>query len=313
MIKVKKLMKDLNLACIAGEGGLNNKVEVSNYTRPGLEFAGYFEFSEAGRIFLLGSKENSFLKTLNPELGYMRFKQTLEVKPPCIICSKNVELPDYAIELGNKYNVPILKSDSRTVMMSAKLYNYLQEALAPVQTVHGVLLDINGMGTLIVGKSGIGKSETALELVKRGHQLVSDDRVDIIEKEPGLIIGKAPKVLERYSELRGIGIIDVQAMYGAGAFRDSKKIRLVVELENWDDNKYYDRLGLERETITFFNTKLTKVVIPILPGRNLALLIEAAALNEKLKYMGLDSAKEFTSKINKLAERGSDDDEDDII
>ena len=307
MISVKKLVSDCELSVLAGEKGLVRKIVDANVTRPGLEFAGFFEFFEPKRILLMGSKEASFLRTIDEEIAMTRISKIFEMNPPCLICSLNVEVPSFLIELGNKYDLPILKSELRTTAISSKLYNYLQEKLAPVQTVHGVLMDINGMGTLIMGKSGIGKSETAMELIKRGHQLISDDRVDMIEKEPGNVVGKAPKVLSHYIELRGIGIVDVVNLFGAGAFRESKRVRLVVELENWEAGKYYDRLGIETQTMRFFNTDIHKVVIPVLPGRNLALLVESAALNEKLKYFGINSALEFTNSINKLAEEGKED------
>ncbi len=307
MISVKRLVSDCELSVLAGEKGLVRKIVDANVTRPGLEFAGFFEFFEPKRILLMGSKEASFLRTIDEDIAKTRISKIFEMNPPCLICSLNVEVPSFLIELGNKYDLPILKSELRTTAISSKLYNYLQEKLAPVQTVHGVLMDINGMGTLIMGKSGIGKSETAMELIKRGHQLISDDRVDMIEKEPGNVVGKAPKVLSHYIELRGIGIVDVVNLFGAGAFRESKRVRLVVELENWEAGKYYDRLGIETQTMRFFNTDIHKVVIPVLPGRNLALLVESAALNEKLKYFGINSALEFTNSINKLAEEGKED------
>jgi len=309
MISVKKLVHDVDLTVVAGKNGLNRKIIDANVTRPGLEFAGFFDFFEPKRILLMGSKEASFLKTVDVKSSCDRIAKIFEKNPPCLICSLNVDIPEYLIDLGNEYDMPILKTDLRTTAISSRLYNYLQEKLAPVQTVHGVLMDINGMGTLIMGKSGIGKSETAMELIKRGHQLISDDRVDIFEKEPGSIIGKAPKVLAHYIELRGIGIVDVVNLFGAGAFRESKKIRLVVELENWEDGKYYDRLGIDTQTMRFFNTDIHKVIIPVLPGRNLALLVESAALNEKLKYFGINSALNFTNEINKLAETGGEDDD----
>ncbi len=305
-MNVKKLVNDINLKVVAGENGLTRKIVDANVTRPGLELAGFFDFFEPKRIMLMGSKESSFLKTVSREDSVARISKIFEMNPPCLICSLNVEVPDFLIELGNKYNVPILKSELRTTAISSNLYNYLQEKLAPIQTIHGVLMDINGMGTLIMGKSGIGKSETAMELIKRGHQLISDDRVDVFEKEPGNLIGRAPRVLQHYIELRGIGIVDVVHLFGAGAFRESKKIRLVVELENWEEGKYYDRLGIENETIRIFNTDVHKVVVPVLPGRNLALLVESAALNEKLKVFGINSALEFTNNINKLAESGKE-------
>ena len=307
-IKVKKLVKDLNLELVAGQDGKDNTIADQNVERPGLEFAGFYDFFQAGRVFLIGSKEISFLNKLDLEVAKTRVKYIFRKQPPCIICSVNVQIPNYFVELGNEYTTPVLKSNLRTTAISSKLYNYLQATLAERQTIHGVLMDINGMGTLIMGKSGIGKSETALELIRRGHQLISDDRVDIYEEEPGSLIGTAPKILERYIEIRGIGIVDVVRLFGAGAFRESKKIKLVVELEKWEDGKYYDRLGLETQTTKYFNTEIPKVVIPVLAGRNTALLVESAALNEKLKYFGINSAREFTESVNALA-RGQGEDE----
>lgn len=307
-LKIKKLVKDLNMTVLAGEEGFSREMTEPNVQRPGLEFAGFYDFFQPERALLIGSKEISFLLKLDEEIAKSRIKYIFHQAPPCIICSTNVVLPDYFIEYGNEFKIPVLKSDLRTTAISSKLYTYLQESLAERQTIHGVLMDINGMGTLIIGKSGIGKSETALELVKRGHQLVSDDRVDVYEKEPGSLIGQAPKILERYIEIRGIGIVDIVRLFGAGAFRESKKIRLVVELEKWEEGKYYDRLGIETQTTKYFNSEIPKVVIPVLPGRNTALLVESAALNEKLKYFGINSAKEFTSAVNSLA-RGEEEDE----
>lgn len=306
-LKIKRLVKDLNLTVLSGVEGFNRDLVDQNVQRPGLEFAGFYDFFEPNRALLIGSKELSFLLKLDETIAKERIHYIFQKNPPCIICSTNVNLPEYFIELGNKYQIPVLKSDLRTTALSAKLYNYLQEYLAPRQTVHGVLMDINGMGTLIMGKSGIGKSETALELIKRGHQLISDDRVDVFEKEPGSLIGQAPKILERFIEIRGIGIVDVVRLFGAGAFREIKKIRLVVELEKWEQDKYYDRLGIETPTIKFFNTEIPHVIIPVLPGRNTALLVESAALNEKLKYFGINSAKEFTEAVNRLASQEGED------
>lgn len=304
--KLKKLISDLNLTVLAGKEGIDVLLEDENVTRPGMELAGFFDFYEPKRVILMGSKESCFLKTLPIEVAKARVKYLFMQKPPCIVVSKNVELPDYFLELANMYKTCVCKSELRTTPLNSKIYSYLQAHLAPRQTIHGVLMDINGMGTLILGKSGIGKSETALELIKRGHQLISDDRVDIYEREAGYIIGTVPEVLERYIEIRGIGIVDVVKMYGAAAFRKSKRIQLVVELENWEAGKYYDRLGLTNNTIRYFNSDIVHVVIPVLPGRNLALLVESAAMNEKLKMFGYNAALEFTNNVNNLAKRGED-------
>jgi HPr kinase/phosphorylase len=232
-------------------------------------------------------------------------------RPPGVIFSVNVDIEDFFIELGNKYQVAILRSQSRTTPLSGMLYQYLHSKLAPRTSMHGVLLDIHGLGTLITGKSGIGKSETALELIKRGHILISDDRVDIFEAAPGVLIGSAPKVLEKYIEVRGIGIVDVVQMFGAGAYRENKKVRLVVELEHWKKGKQYDRLGIDTETIKIFNTEIAKITIPILPGRNVATLVESAAMNQKLKYLGYNAALELTQAVSLRAAGKRKDDEDD--
>lgn len=306
-VKVEKLFDKFNLKLLGGDKGLSNLITTEKVARPGLEFAGFFDYYDDTRIVLIGSKEYSFLNRLPEELQSMRVKYVFSKHPPCILTSTRVDVPDYFIRFANEYNVPLLHSDKRTNALSSKLYDFLRNNLAERISVHGVLMDIYGMGTLIIGKSGIGKSETALELIKRGHSLISDDRVDIYEKETGLLIGEAPEILQRYIEIRGIGIVDVVQMFGIGSFRENKKIRLVVELETWEKDKYYDRLGLDTIYAKYFDTEIVKVVIPVLPGRNVALLVESAAKNEKLKYFGIDAAKSFTNNVNKLTRRGSKD------
>ena len=304
MILVSDLAKDNNLKLIAGEKGLNEEINDENIQRPGLEFAGFFEYFEGGRLVLIGSKDFDFLSSLDEKIQRKNVEKIFSLKPRCLVFTKNVKVSDLFIELANKYNVCVFKSNLGTTQTSSKLFIYLQDHLAERLSVHRTLMDINGMGTLIIGKSGIGKSETALDLIKRGHQLIADDLVEIIEHEPGNLIGSAPEILKRYMEIRGIGIVDVVNMFGAAAYRDRKSIRLVVELENWDDSKYYDRLGLDDEKIKYFNTEITKVTIPVLAGRSVSLLVESAAMNEKLKLMGHFAAKEFIEKVDEKASKG---------
>lgn len=300
-IKIKRIMDDNDLVCLAGEKGLERECELSQITRPGVELAGFFDFYEPLRIILMGSKETTFFKQLPKDSQEERIEKLFSYNPPAFVFSSLVDVPECFINLGNKYNISILKhNELRTTPLSSKLYGYLQEKLAPRLSIHGVLLDINGMGTLITGKSGIGKSEIALELVKRGHQLISDDRVEIFQKDVGILIGTAPKILERYMEIRGIGVVDVVHMFGAGAYRDTKKIRLVVELEQWEEGKFYDRIGLENMKVKFFDTEVSKIILPVSPGRNVATLVEAAAMNEKLKFMGVNSAVEFSDAVKKM-------------
>jgi HPr kinase/phosphorylase len=306
-ITIKQLVDAMGLEIRAGENGLNNVIVEEEIRFPWLEFAGIFDYFEPKKINLISSKEALYLNELGLELAKKRVEEFLERQPSGIVFSRNVEIPDYFIELGNKYNIPILKSSLRTTSLNSRMFSFICSKLAPRESVHGVLLDINGMGTLIIGKSGIGKSETALELVKRGHQLIADDVVEIYEKEVGVLIGEAPQTIAQYLEVRGVGIVNVMHMFGAGAYRENKKVKLVIELELWDKEKQYDRLGLNNEKVTFFNTELPKLVIPILPGRNNAVLVEAAAMNQKLKYFGLDGAKTLTEKIGRLA-RGEEND-----
>ncbi|VEU83101.1 HPr(Ser) kinase/phosphatase [Acholeplasma hippikon] len=309
-ISVKKIAKHMELAVVAGFEGITRRVSVEMLARPGVEFAGFLDFYDKERILLIGSKEAHFLRLFDEVIQKSRVEAVIKQEPPAVIFSVNVDIPEYFLELGNKYNVPILKSKERTTPVNSKLYSYLRSELAPRQSIHGTLLDIYGMGTLIIGKSGIGKSETALELIKRNHILIADDRVDVYETAPGIIIGQAPKILERYIEIRGIGIVDVVQMLGAGAFRENKKIRLVVELEPWDDKKVYDRLGLETEVYEVFDTKIPKVTIPVLPGRNNATLVESAAMNQKLKYLGYNAAEQLVKNVAiKAAGKGEDDEE----
>jgi HPr kinase/phosphorylase len=309
-LKIKHLIQDLDLELLSNKKALDREIKSEMLSRPGVELAGFLDFFDPERLILIGSKEAHFMKLLPYDIRRDRIEDIMMKKPPGFIFSTNVEIEELFFDLGNKYNVAILKSKSRTTPLSGNLYTYLHSKLAPRTSMHGVLLDIYGMGTLITGKSGIGKSETALELIKRGHILVSDDRVDIFEQSPGILIGAAPKILEKYIEIRGIGIVDVVQMFGAGAYRENKKIRLVVELEHWKKNKQYDRLGVESETVKIFNTEIAKITIPILPGRNVATLVESAAMNQKLKYLGYNAALELTNTVALAARRGREEEDE---
>ncbi|MFH0767445.1 MAG: HPr(Ser) kinase/phosphatase [Bacillota bacterium] len=308
-LKIKHVVQDMDLELISNQKSLEREVKSEMLSRPGVELAGFLDFFDADRIILIGSKESQFMNLMTADIKKERVEQIFMKRPPGVIFSINVEIEKMMIELGNKYDVAIMKSKIRTTPLSGLLYAYLHSKLAPRTSIHGVLLDIHGMGTMITGKSGIGKSETALELIKRGHLLISDDRVDIFEAAPGILIGSAPKILEKYIEVRGIGIVDVVSMFGAGAYRENKKIRLVVELEHWEKGKHYDRLGIETETIKIFNTEIAKITIPVLPGRNVATLVESAAMNQKLKYLGYDAALELTNAVAEKA-KGMRKDED---
>ena len=305
-VYVKTLLEENNLELLAGKEGLNAQIDEDEISRPGLEFTGFFDFFDNKRLVLIGTKDATFLDTLPADVIRKNVEEIFKKNPPCLVFSGRVKVNQIFYEMAEKYKIAILRCPLRTTQTSSKLYSYLQDKLAERLSIHGTLLDINGMGTLIIGKSGIGKSETALDLIKRGHQLIADDLVEIIEKEPGNLIGTSPDVLKRYMEIRGIGIVDVVTMFGASAYRQRKNIKLVVELQTWDEDKYYDRLGLDELKIKYFNTEIARVVIPVLPGRTVSLLVESAAMNEKLKLLGHNAAKEFVEKVDAIASKGEE-------
>lgn len=298
ILTVKDIFKDNKYEIIAGEKGLENEVTRFQVSKPGIELAGLFDFYEYDRIQVLGSKEVTFFGWLNEEDQEIRVDMLFEKKPPMFLFSKNVIIPEVFIRKGNEYNIPIMVSKNKTSELTSSLYQYLASKLAERKSLHGTLVDINGVGVLIQGKSGLGKSEIALELVRRGHQLVADDRVDIYQKEKGIIVGEAPALLKKYLEIRGIGIVNVVQLFGARAYKESKKIMLIVELEKWDNSIDYDRLGLKDETKVLFDTLVTYVKIPITEARNVASLVEVAAMNASLKFLGTNSAIEFTEALS---------------
>ncbi len=304
-LNVDKVVKDCKLELHAGELGLNSSVTKPQVSRPGIELAGLFDFYEHDRIQVLGSKELAFFSWLSEKDREIRVDMLFKANPPMFIFSKNAKIPEIFIQKGNKYNIPIASSKKKTSALLSSLYQYLSAALAPRESLHGTLMDISGVGVLIRGKSGIGKSEVALELVRRGHQLVADDRVDIYQREIGIIVGEAPDLLKKYLEIRGIGIVNVVKMFGAKAFKENKKIMLVIDLEPWKEKGEYDRLGLEDHTIKFFDTEVAHIKIPISEGRNVASLVEAAAVNQRLKYMGEHSAIEFTNELDKFLQNNN--------
>lgn len=306
-LRIRQLADEINLTLLAGEKGLDRVVEVEMISRPGLELGGEFEFIDKDRIILIGVKESKYLDSLPKKTAKSRVNKLMSYNPPAVIFSNNPEVElvlKYFVDAGNKYNIPIFRSNLNTTPLNAQLYYILHDHLAPRIGVHGVLLDIHGMGILITGKSGIGKSETALELIKRGHLLVSDDVVDIYERNVNDLVGTAPKILRRYLEIRGIGIVDVLAMFGTGAFRTRKRIDLVVELERWQNDKIYDRIGITNETVKYFHSEVPKIIIPILPGRNVATLVESAAMNQKLKNLGMNAAVNFLQAVDRKNQGG---------
>ncbi|QVK17301.1 HPr(Ser) kinase/phosphatase [Mycoplasmatota bacterium] len=299
-IKVKDLVKELQLEVIAGKEGVTRPIQSKMLSRPGLELAGLFDFYEEERIQIIGSKEVTFFYWLNEIDQNTRVELLFKEKTPCLIFSNRFDIPQVFINNAEKYKIPILRSSKHTTTLMTDVTSYLAEELAETTNMHGVLVDVHGVGVLIRGKSGIGKSEAALELVKRGHKLIADDNVLIYEKEVGKLVGKPPKILEKFMEIRGIGIINVVQMFGASSYRHKKGITLVIDLETAEQNQEYDRLGVEEAKIKILNTEVSYIKIPIRPGRNMASLIEVAAINRRLRYMGFNAAQEFSDNLSQL-------------
>lgn len=301
-VTVRDLVENLKLEVVSGQEYLDKIIKEKMLSRPGLELAGLFDFYESDRVQIIGSKEVTFYHWLNENDQNIRGEMLFREDTPAFVFSNNFDIPKVFIENSKKHRIPILRSYKNTSALFSEILQYLEEVLAPTISMHGVLLDVHGIGVLIRGKSGIGKSESAMELVKRGHKLVADDNVEIYEKEAGILIGKPPVLLEKVMEIRGIGIVNVVQMFGAGSYRHKKRITLVIDLENMNITSDYDRLGIQNETIKIFNTEITRKKLPIRPGRNIASLIEVACINHRLRYMGYNSAKDFTDKLERIIE-----------
>jgi len=306
-VRVSEIVNRFNLEVISGEEGLRRPITVAELYRPGLEMAGYFAHHPKERVQILGRTELSFFEGLTPAEKKDRMTRLCDPKTPCICISRGMEVPRELIEASEATGTAVLRSSWPTTMLSSRLTGFLENRLAPTTTIHGVLVDVYGVGMLITGASGIGKSETALELVKRGHRLIADDAVEIIQTPDNVLYGKAPELIRHLLEIRGVGIINVMTLFGAGAIRNEKKITIVVRLENWQEDKQYDRLGLDEETTRILDTELPLVTIPVRPGRNLAVIIEVAAMNFRLKRMGYNAALQFTNKLTESIAEDFDD------
>ncbi|GLC89848.1 HPr(Ser) kinase/phosphatase [Lysinibacillus piscis] len=306
VIYTRDIMEKFNLELLAGEEGIGRTIVTSDISRPGLEMAGYFTHYPANRVQLLGTTELSFFEMLPADVKLERMRLLCSQDTPAIIISRDLEVPTELLQAANEKHVPVFKTHMTTTKFSSKLTNYLEGRLAPTTAVHGVLVDVYGIGILILGQSGVGKSETALELVKKGHRLVADDCVEIRQESENLIIGSPPPLLEHLLEIRGVGIIDIMTLFGASAVRPYKRVTLVIELETWDPEKMYDRLGLEEEKMKIIDTDLTKMTIPVRPGRNVSVIIEVAAMNYRLKRMGINAAEEFTRRLDEVIASSSD-------
>lgn len=295
-LKLDDLARDLNLSIIFRGDVETIEINTSDLNRPGLQMAGFFEYFAVNRIQLFGMVEMTYLQNLDPELKSERLDKYFASRMPCVLIGRNLTPPPEMIEAAKKYNTPIMMSGLTTTKLSHKTTVYLDKVLAPSISRHAGLMDIYGVGILLMGDSGVGKSETALELVKRNHRLVADDVVEIVKLSDNQLIGQSPEVIRHMMEIRGLGIIDVRTLYGIGAVLVEKSIELAVNLELGDPMNI-DRLGLTQEYITLLGVKIPIITVPVRPGRNLAIIIEVAAMNYRLKCMGQITAEQLDSKL----------------
>ena len=302
-VSISQLMRDLNLEVVYMPEKEEYFVESEDVNRTGLPLAGYFEYFPYERIQIIGKTEYTYFQNISKKEREEVLDKFFSYEIPVLIVTRGLEVDKDIIKKAKKYQRIVLSSKSNTTRFINRLANYLDSKLAPHVTIHGVLVDVYGIGVLIKGESSIGKSETALELIQKGHRLVADDAVEIRKVDESRLVGQAPELLKHYMEIRGIGIIDVKSLYGVGAIKNQKAIDLVIELENWNQKKYYDRLGLDREYEEILGKEIEKLVIPVKPGRNTSMIIEVAAMNFRQKGMGIDAAKEFTEKLSQAIDK----------
>ena len=288
-VTVKMLVDKLKLKVVYGNEELLAKaITTADISRPGLEMTGYFDYYSPERLQLVGMKEWSYLKTMTANNRYSVFANIFREETPAVVVARGLEIPEEMLQAAKENGVAVLQGRNSTSSLSGDMSWYLNSQLAERTSVHGVLVDIYGMGVLIQGDSGIGKSETALELVKRGHRLVADDRVDVYAKDEGTLWGEPAEILLHLLEIRGVGIIDVMSLYGASAVRDSSQVQLCICLEHFENDEVFDRLGNSNEEIELQGVKIPRIRIPVKTGRNVSVVIEAAAMNYRAKQMGYE-------------------------
>lgn len=297
-VTIKELIKDLNLENFTPDIDTESIIlKHPDINRPALQLAGFFDHFDSERVQIIGNVENAFIQTLNDEKRKETYDKLLSYKVPCVLYARGIKPDEDMISYCVHYGVPCLGTEQSTTYITSELVRWLNVQLAPVISIHGVLVDVYGEGVLITGDSGIGKSEAALELVKRGHRLVSDDVVEIRKVSQQTLVGTAPDITKHFIELRGIGIIDVKALFGVLSVKDTQSIDLVIQLEDWVKNKDYDRLGLEDNYIEYLGNKVVCHVLPVRPGRNLAIIVETAAVNHRQKQMGYNAAQELYNRV----------------
>lgn len=303
-ITVRDLIDKLRLKVVYGNESLFEKeITTADISRPGLEMTGYFDYYTPERIQLVGMKEWSYLMKMTSHNRHQVLRKMFQPETPVLIIARDLEVPEEMLRAAEEKQIAILSSRVPTSRLSGELSSYLDSLLAERTSVHGVLMDIYGMGVLIQGDSGIGKSETGLELVKRGHRLVADDRVDVFARDEMTLWGEPAEILRHLLEIRGVGIIDVMSLYGASAVKDSSQVQIAVYLENYTKEQTYDRLGNNAEEIEFCGVTIPRIRIPVKTGRNISVVIEAAAMNYRAKEMGYDATKTFEDRLTQLIDQ----------
>lgn len=307
------LYKDLDLEILAGEKGMDRAIRIARIQKPGLALAGFLDQLHRDRVQILGATELSYLETLDQDLGDERMDQLCSAGVSCLIIAKNLIAPESLVNLCELHQVPLLRSPEITSSLIRRVTVYLEDVLAPETSVHGCLVDVFGVGILLIGKSGIGKSECALGLVARGHRLVGDDVVVLRRKMQDAIFGSAENLIKYHMEIRGLGILNIRDLFGVSSIRKSKKIELVVELVEWHDELKVERLGLEDNTYSMLGLEIPYLNIPVRPARDLTMIVEVAARNHLLRRMGFNAAKEFDKTLNeRLASQTQDMDKPDL-
>ena len=298
-VPLGKLISEFNLEVIrSGKDYEARAIRTEDVNRPGLQLIGFFDYFDPKRIQMIGRVETTYLTGLTPEARRECFDSLMAHDIPCLIISRGMEPFPECMEMAEKYDRTILRTQETTSTFMSALIAYLRTELSPRITRHGVLVEIYGEGVLLLGESGVGKSETAIELVKRGHRLIADDAVEIKRAGTKRLVGTAPELIRHYIELRGIGVIDVRRLFGMSAIKEESDIDLVINLEQWKDGAMYDRLGLENLYTTILDVQTPSLTVPVKPGRNLAVIIEVAAMNNRHKKMGYNAALGFTKQIN---------------
>ncbi len=297
-VKLSAIVEEYNLKPVVTPDGCGDiEITVADVNRPSLQLAGFYEYFDPSRLQIIGMVEYTYLESLSSEDRYKAVEKLIKEPVPAIIFTRDLEPFPEVVECAKKYNRAIYVSDYSTSRFTSAIILYLNVSLAPMTQLHGVLVEVYGEGILLLGESGVGKSETAIELVKRGHRLVADDAVEIRRVSNKSLVGSAPKIIRHFIELRGIGIVDVKRLFGMGAVKDTENINLVINLENWQQGKAYDRLGIDEQKTSILGIEVPSMTIPIKPGRNLAMIVEVAAMNARQRKMGYNAAEELNARI----------------